>query len=280
MSTVTSPDGTTITYERTGSGPPIVLVDGAMCDRAGGPMRPLAEVLRDSFTVYAYDRRGRGESADTPPYAVEREIEDLRAVIGVAGGEAGVYAVSSGGALAIAAAVVEPGITRIALFEPPYLAEVSDDAPLKAYTKDLDELLAAGRRGDAVARFMTHVGIPDPVIAGMRSGPGWTAMEAIAPTLAYDDTLLGGGRVPRDAAEVTIPALVMSGGASPVALQQAAKAAAQTLPAAEFRILAGQTHYVVPDAVGPVLTECFAASWPGRREIRPSTCSRSARSRV
>ena len=260
MSTVTSADGTTIAYESTGTGPPVVLVDGAMCDRAGGPMRPLAEVLRTTFTVYAYDRRGRGESTDTPPYAVEREIEDLRALIGVAGGEAGVYAVSSGAALAIAAAAVEPGITRIALFEPPYLAEVGDDAPLKTYTKDLDELLAADRRGDAVARFMAHVGIPEPVIHGMRSGPGWPAMEAIAPTLAYDDALLGGGRVPRSAAEVTIPALVMSGGASPAALQQAAKAAAQTLPAAQFRILAGQTHDVAPDAVGPVLAEFFAAS--------------------
>jgi pimeloyl-ACP methyl ester carboxylesterase len=260
MSTVTSSDGTAIAYERTGSGPPIVLVDGAMCDRAGGPMRPLAQILRDSFTVYAYDRRGRGDSSDTPPYAVEREVEDLQALIGVAGGEAGVYAVSSGGALAIAAAAVEPGITRIALFEPPYLAEVGDDAPLKAYTKDLDELLAAGRRGDAVARFMAHVGVPEQVVAGMRSGPGWSAMEAIAPTLAYDDALLGGGRVPREAADVTIPALVMSGGDCPQALQQAAKAAAQALPAAEFRILPGQTHDVAPTAVGPVLVEFFGAA--------------------
>ncbi len=260
MSTVTSADGTTIAYERTGSGPPIVLVDGAMCDRAGGPMRPLAEVLRDSFTVFAYDRRGRGESSDTLPYAVEREVEDLRAMIGVAGGEAGVYAVSSGGALAIAAAAVEPGIARIALFEPPYLAEVGDDAPLKAYTKDLGELLAAGRRGDAVARFMAHVGIPEQVIDGMRSGPGWSAMEAIAPTLAYDDALLADSRVPREAVAVTVPALVMTGGDSPEALQQAAKAAAQALPAAEFRILPGQTHDAAPTAVGPVLVEFFGAA--------------------
>jgi pimeloyl-ACP methyl ester carboxylesterase len=223
-------------------------------------MRPLAQVLQDSCTVYAYDRRGRGESSDTPPYAVEREIEDLRAVIDVAGGEVGVYAVSSGGALAIAAAAVEPGITRTALFEPPYLAEVGDDAPIKAYTRELDQLLTAGRRGDAVARFMAHVGIPEQVVAGMRAGPGWAAMEAIAPTLAYDDALLGGGRVPREAAEVTIPALVLSGGECPEALQQAAKAAAQALPAAEFRILEGQTHNVAPAAVGPVLVEFFGAA--------------------
>jgi pimeloyl-ACP methyl ester carboxylesterase len=256
MSFVTSSDGTTIAYERSGTGPALVLVDGAMCHRAGGPMRPLAEALRDRFTVYAYDRRGRGESSDTQPYAVEREIEDLQAVIAAAGGEAGVYAVSSGGALAIRTAAVEPGMTRMALYEPPFLAEVGDDGPIEAYTRDLDALLAAGRRGDAVARFMAHVGIPDPVVAGMRSGPGWSAMEAIAPTLAYDDALLGGGRVPRDtAARVMIPALVMSGGESPESLQLAAKATAQALPAAEFRILEGQTHDLAPEAAAPVLDE-------------------------
>jgi pimeloyl-ACP methyl ester carboxylesterase len=258
MSTLTSSDGTTIGYERTGAGPPLVLVDGAMCYRGAGPMGPLAAALRDRFTVYTYDRRGRGESGDTLPYAVDREVEDLRAIVERADGEAYVYAISSGGALAIATAAVEPGITRLALYEVPYLAEVGDDAPIEAYTKRLGELLAAGRRGDAVELFMTHVGIPEPVIAGIRSQPGWAAMEAIAPTLAYDDTLLGGGRVPRDtAAAVTIPALVMSGGESPAPLQQAAKATAQALPAAEFRVLDGQTHDVAPEVLAPVLADFF-----------------------
>ena len=258
MSTLTSADGTTIGYDSSGTGPPIILVDGALCDRRG-PMRPVAERLRSRFTVLTYDRRGRGESTDTQPYSVDREIEDLRGIVEVAGAEVGVYAMSSGGALAMATAAVEPRIGRIVLYEPPYLAEVGDDAPLRAYTRELNTLLAAGRRGDAVARFMTHVGVPEPVIAGVRSGPGWPAFETIAPTLAYDDALLNGGRVPHDvAAQVTIPALVLSGGDSPVPLQQAAKAAAQALPAAEFRLLDGQTHDPDPDVLAAVLAEFFA----------------------
>jgi len=258
MPTVISTDGTPIAYERTGSGPALVLVDGAMCHRAGGPMRPLAARLRDSFTVYAYDRRGRGESSDTPPYAVAREIDDLRAVIGAAGGPAYVYGISSGAALALATAATGAGITRLALYEPPFLAEVEDGTRLKEYTERLRELLDAGRRGDAVALFMRHVGLPEPMIAGMRAQPGWTAMEAIAPTLAYDDEILAGSAVPRDLApRITVPVLFLGGGASPRSLQRAAKAAADAFPTAAHRTLDGQTHDVSPDALAPVLIEFF-----------------------
>jgi pimeloyl-ACP methyl ester carboxylesterase len=260
MSALTSTDGTAIGYERSGSGPPVVLVDGAMCHRAGGPMRPLAAALSDSFTVYAYDRRGRGESGDTLPYAVDREIEDLRTLVDRAGGEAYVYAISSGVALAIATVAAGAGIAKLALYEPPYMAEVGDDTPIEAHSARLRELLAAGRQGDAVAAFMMHVGIPAPVVEGMRSQPHWSAMEAIAPTLAYDDHLMTGGRVPRDVASaVTIPTLVMCGGESPAPLQQAAKATAAALPGAELRTLAGQTHDVAPEALAPVLVEYFDA---------------------
>jgi pimeloyl-ACP methyl ester carboxylesterase len=258
MSTIRSADGTTIAYESTGSGPVLVLVDGAMCHRAGGPMRPLAEALRDRFTVYTYDRRGRGESGDTLPYSLTREVEDLQAVIAAAGGDAGVYAISSGGGLALATAVAEPGIQRLAIYEPPYLAEISDDGSAAAYTKELTELLAAGRRGDAVALFMQRVGMPEQMIAGMRSQPSWAAFEAIAPTLAYDDAALTGGRVPRDvAAAVSIPVVMLAGGASPSSLQKAAKAVAAALPTAEFRTLDGQTHDVAPEALAPVLADWF-----------------------
>ena len=255
MPLVTSADGTTIAYERTGDGPALVLVDGAMCHRAAGPMRPLAAQLPDGLTVYTYDRRGRGESLDTAPYAVAREVEDLRAVIEQAGGEAYVYAISSGAALAMATAAAGPWITRLALYEPPFMAEAG-----KEYTERLNELLAAGRRGDAVALFMTHVGVPAQAVAGMRGQPGWAALEAIAPTLAYDDAVLGDGSVPRDlASAIAVPALVLSGGASPPGLQRAAKAAADALPTAEYRTLDGQTHDVAPYALAPVLAEFFGA---------------------
>lgn len=261
MPIATSADGTTIAYECGGDGPALILVDGALCHRGGGPMRPLAEALRDRFAVYTYDRRGRGESGDTPPYAVAREVEDLHAVIAAAGGEAGVYAMSSGGGLALAAAAAGPGIRRMALYEPPYMGEIGDDGPIQAYTKELGELLAAGRRGDAVALFMTRVGIPEPVITGMRTQPSWPTLEAIAPTLAYDDALLTGGRVPRElAGSVSVPVVVLTGGASPPPLQQAAKATAAALPTAELRTLAGQTHDAAPEAVATVLAAFFGGT--------------------
>jgi pimeloyl-ACP methyl ester carboxylesterase len=260
MPSVTSADGTVIAYERTGSGPALVLVDGALCHRAAGPMRPLAALLRERFTVHAYDRRGRGGSSDTAPYAVAREVEDLQALIGEAGGEACVYGISSGAALALAAAAADSSITRMALYEPPFVAEAEDGVRIKEYTERLGALLDAGRDGDAVALFMTHVGVPAQAVAGIRAQPGWAALEAIAPTLAYDDQVLGDGSVPRDlAGAITVPALVLAGADSPQSLQGAAKATADALPAAGHRTLEGQTHDVSPDALAPVLAAFFAA---------------------
>ncbi|MEU8233543.1 alpha/beta fold hydrolase [Actinoplanes sp. NPDC048967] len=248
MTTVTSADGTEIAYDSAGRGPALVLIDGAMCYRAAGPMRPLAALLTSAFTVFTYDRRGRGESGDTQPYATEREVEDLRAIVRAAGGRAALYAMSSGGALALATAAADPGVTGLVLYEPPFLG--GD----KEYTARLGELLEAGRRGDAVELFMTTVGVPAPVIAGMRRGPGWSALEAIAPTLAYDDALLDDGRVPGEL-PVTVPMLVVSGTASPAEMRQAAQATAAAFPAAEHRSLAGQTHDVRPDALAPIMID-------------------------
>jgi len=257
MRTLTSADGTTIAFERSGNGPAVVIVDGAMCYRGSGPVG-LAERLQDRFTVYVYDRRGRGDSTDTAPYAVAREVEDLRAIIAEAGGSAAVYGMSSGAALALAAAGSWAGITRLALYEPPFMAEAGDEAAGAEYTRLLGELLDEGRRGDAVAAFMTRVGVPGQVIDRMRGGPGWPAFEALAPTLAYDDAILNGGWVPRNLT-ITVPALVIAGGASPAGLRQAAKATAEAIPGAELLELAGQTHDVSADALAPVLAEFLAA---------------------
>ena len=260
MPTITSADGTRIAYDHTGDGPAVVLVDGAMCYRDAGPMRPLAAQLRDAFTVYTYDRRGRGESADTQPYAVAREVEDLQALIAQAGGAASVYGISSGAALALVAAAAGVGITKLALYEPPFMAEVEDGTRIKEYSERLREHLDAGRKGDAVALFMTNVGMPAQAVAGMRTQPGWASLEAIAPTLAYDDEVLAGGRVPRSlTSTISVPALVLAGGSSPSGLQQAATATARALPTAEYRTLAGQTHDVAPDALAPVLVDFFSA---------------------
>jgi pimeloyl-ACP methyl ester carboxylesterase len=225
-----------------------------MCYRGMGPMPGLAERLTDHFTVYTYDRRGRGESGDTPPFAVEREIEDLDALVTHAGGSAYGYAISSGAALTLRAAAAGVPWRRLALYEPPFTG------PKQEYTRQLAELLAAGRRGDAVTRFMTLVGIPAEAIAGMRGAPAWPMFEAIAPTLAYDDAALGDGGVPRDeAAMVKVPTILIDGGASPSALRDATAAVAEAIPLARRRTLAGQTHDVSPDALAPVLIEFFSA---------------------
>ena len=258
MPTLTSADGTIIAYDRIGDGPPIVLVDGAMCYRGAGPMDGLSRHLAASFTVFTYDRRGRGQSTDTLPYAVEREVEDLTALIDEAGGQAGVYGMSSGGALALATAAAGAGVSRLALYEPPFLAELDDDGRAESYTTHLNELLDAGDRGGAVALFMARVGLPQQMIDGARSAPEWARFEAIAPTLAYDNQVLAGSRVPRDVAStVTVAALVVSGSASPEGLQHAAKATAAALPHGAHQTLAGQTHEVAPDALAPVLLEFF-----------------------
>ncbi|MGC9665161.1 alpha/beta fold hydrolase [Planosporangium sp. 12N6] len=258
MTKVTSRDGTTIACERVGEGPALVLVDGAMCYRAFGPLPALARVLAPDFTVYTYDRRGRGGSGDTAPYAVDREVEDLEVVIEAAGGSAYVYGISSGAALALTAAASGPAITKLALYEPPYTAEDGDTAQVAAYNRQIIDLLAAGRRGDAVERFMSGVGLPAEAIAGMRQSPAWPVFEGVAPTLAYDFAVLGDGTVPRErAAHVTVPTLVAAGGASPESLRRPAKALADAIPGATHRVLEGQTHEVSPDAIAAVLREFF-----------------------
>ncbi|MBB6730395.1 alpha/beta fold hydrolase [Cohnella zeiphila] len=262
MDFVTSKDGTRIVYDRKGTGEPVILVDGAMCRGTAGPMQPLAALLAERFDVIAYDRRGRGESGDTPPYAVEREIEDIAALIEAAGGSAHVYGMSSGAVLAIRAAAVLGGqIRRLALYEPPTTTRDGDDVARHAaadYARELNALLAEGRRGDAVALFMRKVGVPADAIAGMRHAPMWPGMEVIAPTLAYDDAVMGDGSVPKEAARaIRVPSLVADGGSSPPFLREAADAVASALPFAHRLTLEGQTHDVAADALAPALAAFF-----------------------
>ncbi len=214
MRTVTSHDGTPIAFDQSGQGPALILVDGALCSRNFGPMGPLAAQLAPQFTVYAYDRRGRGESGNTLPFAVEREVEDIAALIAEAGGSAFVYGISSGAALAFEAARQLPtAITKLALYEPPYTVDADRVQGFKAYRARLDELLAAGRRGDGVELMMRLVGAGDEGVAGMRQSPVWPLFEAVAPTLAYDAAELGDSSVPTErAASVTMPTLVLAGG--------------------------------------------------------------------
>jgi pimeloyl-ACP methyl ester carboxylesterase len=255
---VASRDGTRIAYQRSGDGAPLVLVDGALCSRSFGPMVPLAALLETDFTVYRYDRRGRGDSGDSQPYAVAREVEDLEAVIAAAGGSAFVFGMSSGGALALEAAACRLPIERLAVYEPP-LAVEADPAELSEFTDRIAELIAADRRGDAVEFFLASGGVPADALAELRSGPSWPLWESVAPTLVYDNAVLGDGEVPRDrAATVTMPTLVANGGESPDFFRQAAEAVAATVPNGQHLVLDGQSWgQVEPEALAPMLRSFF-----------------------
>jgi pimeloyl-ACP methyl ester carboxylesterase len=256
-STVQSSDGTTIAFDRSGDGPPIILVVGAFNLRSTG--EPLARFLAAHFTAFTYDRRGRGESGDTAPYAIEREVEDLDALIVEAGGSASVFGYSSGALLALKAAARGLAITRLALYEPPFVVLDGRPGPAVDHARLLAELIAADRRADAVEYFQREiVGIPAEIVAQLRNAPFRPALEALAPSLVYDATIVTDRSLPAELASVTVPTLVIDGGNSPAELRTAAHALANGLPDPQHRSLAGQTHDLVPEAVGPVLSEFFA----------------------
>lgn len=254
-----SRDGTPIAYERTGNGPAVILVSGAMS--TGGTVAPLAVPLSERFDVLVYDRRGRGASGDTAPYAVAREVEDLAALIEAAGGEACLCGVSSGGALVLEAAASGLPVRRVAVYETPYADFLDGGAEHNAeYTEKLTAALAEGRRGDAVELFLRLTGMGEEMIQGARQSPMWPGMEAVAPTLAYDNSVMAGGLVPRDRlASITVPLLAVAGGASPEWMREGTRAVAEAAPKGSYRVLEGQTHMVDPTTLGPVLAEFFAA---------------------
>jgi len=266
MDKAISQDGTPIAYDRIGHGPPIVLVVGAFNDRATGA--PLAAALAAQFTAITYDRRGRGDSGAAAAYAVERELEDLGAVIAAAGGAAGVFGFSSGAALALIAAARGLPITRLALYDLPLVA----DGPLgrerrrampggAEHAANLAALIAAGRRGDAVEYFQARVvGIPADVVARMRNAPFRPALEAMAHTVVHDATLIGDGSLPLGlASAVRAPTLAIAGGAAHPFMRETAEAVARAVPDGRAVTLDGATHDLVPEVLAPVLARFFAA---------------------
>jgi pimeloyl-ACP methyl ester carboxylesterase len=259
--TVASRDGTRIAYDRQGDGPAVILVAGALCARLSWSGPEIARLLAPQFTVYNYDRRGRGDSGDTQPYTVAREVEDLDALIAAAGGSASLFGHSSGAALALdAAAALGERVTKLALYDTPYHEDRGAQLAWNAYLGQLAETLAADRGGDAVALFMEYTGLPADQVEGMRHAPFWPTLQALAPTLAYDHIALLGedGGVPTErAAAVRAPALVMYGGASHPVMRDAARALSRAMPHAQIRELDGQTHNVNPEALAPMLEAFF-----------------------
>jgi pimeloyl-ACP methyl ester carboxylesterase len=243
-----------------GQGPALILVAGALSTRTDSSS--LAAHLAPHFSVFAYDRRGRGESGDTIPYAVEREVEDIDALIGEAGGSAFLFGHSSGGALALEAALQLGGekVKKLAIYEVPYNDDHEARRAWRAYIQQLTELLAANRRGDAIALFMQYVGMPAEQIEGMRHSPAWPLLEAIAPTLAYDHAAILGEDVSVPigrAAQVCMPTLVMNGGASYPFMYETARTLSQAIPRAQLRTLEGQDHGPADNVLAPVFEEFF-----------------------
>jgi pimeloyl-ACP methyl ester carboxylesterase len=261
MPTVTSKNGTTIAYDKAGQGLAVILVEGATGSR--GDSAELAKLLAPDFTVYSYDRRGRGESTDTKPYSVQREVEDIEALIESAGEAACLYGISSGGALALeAAAKLNGKVKKLAIYEVPYDSSEPGIKAWREYRITLSELVEADRRGDAVTLFMKFVGVPDEMIEGMRHAPMWHSMEMIAPTLVYDAAVLGEDRtVPTErASNITAHTLVMDGGKSygymPF-MRTTAEALTRAIPSAQHRVIESQAHDIDSKVLAPVLTEFF-----------------------
>ena len=260
---VTSPDGTRIAFDRLGQGPPVVVVSGMFCDRQ--TTRDLAEHLAQQFSVVNYDRRGRGDSGDTAPYAVEREVDDLGALIAASGGSASVYGHSSGAGLALTAAASGLPIIRLVLHEPPYGPDDDESKrDARALAENVRAAIAEDRRADAIRLFLTASGMPPEMIEEMSSDP---KMHAVAPTMPYDFEIMGdisrGGTIPEDLVRaVGIPTLVIAGEASPDFFRDSAARIAELLPNGTLTLLEGQVHGAPGDVVAPVVAEFITNQSP------------------
>ena len=262
--TTTSRDGTTIAFTKRGSGPALIIVDGAFCYRENGPATELATVLAQHFTVFTYDRRGRGESGDTAPYSVEREIDDLRALTKEAGGAPYAVGISSGGALLLQAVASGVGVRKIALYEPPYLGGPNGPRSFEDARNRLQSFVSAGDRAGAVRFFMTDVyGAPRAFAFAMPflMPNAWRRNKLVVHTTPYDLTILGDRSVlDGRSSSISIETLVIGGEKSPKELRDAVVAVARALPKGHSRFLAGQDHNLSSRALAPVLVEYFGTS--------------------
>jgi uncharacterized protein YndB with AHSA1/START domain/pimeloyl-ACP methyl ester carboxylesterase len=252
--TVRSADGTPLVYEKLGSGPPVILVGGAMVTRELAAHTELAAALSAQFTVFNYDRRGRGDSGDTAPYAVEREIEDLRALLEAASGQAAVYAMSSGAILALRAAVYGLPITRLALWEPPFVVDPADRRPPADSQAVVARLIARNKPGAAASYFMTKIfGMPAFVPWLMRLTPYWKRAVGVARSLPYDLAVTGDYAIPEGVAGLGVPTLVLHGDHTQPLLVHGAQGLARTLPGAVLKVLPGVNHQVKTSDLAPVV---------------------------
>jgi pimeloyl-ACP methyl ester carboxylesterase len=259
QSTTVSKDTTPIAYERSGKGPNLILVDGALSFRKSKGVKELVDKLAEDFTVISYDRRGRGESGDNKSYRVEKEIEDIEALIDEAGGSANLFGVSSGAVLALMAAekLGREKILKLAIYEPPFGAgEMMGQKEYDDHKKELKKLVDADKPGDAVVLFFQSLQVPPEQIEAMKKSPDWTNMESVGHTLVYDYEILGDGNIPVDIVKnVQVPTLVVDGEKSFEFMHTNADKLAKTIPNAKRKTLKCQTHEISPGVIAPVLKE-------------------------
>jgi pimeloyl-ACP methyl ester carboxylesterase len=253
--TVTSADGTRITFDQFGAGTPVITAAGAFNTRSATD--PLARALSEHCMVINYDRRGRGDSGDTLPYAVEREIEDLAALIDEVGGSAAVFGYSSGANLALKAAASGLPVSHLVLYEPPFRTAAGDPGLPQDFPQQLSELIAADRRGDAVELYQTKgVRMPPSVVAQIRESPFRPHLEAIAHTLVYDAAIVGDLSLPTELiASIATPALVLYGKGTSPFMRAAAAAVADALPGGRLSELPSEGHGIDPEATAPAVAE-------------------------
>ncbi|SHN11173.1 alpha/beta fold hydrolase [Mucilaginibacter sp. OK098] len=258
MNTVISKDGTKIAYNQNGSGPVIILVDGAFCSKDFGPMTGIVPLLSKNFTVISYDRRARGESGDTKPYAVEREIEDINALINVSGGSASLFGISSGAILCIKAVAYGLNIHKLAILEPPFVGNKDNKRPADA-VQQLNQMIAVGEQGSAVKFYLRKViGLPAIIVFILRLTPNWPKMKAIANSLPYDAAVCGDFNMPKEQVScITIPTIAIDSKQSPTFLRDAVQGVASALTNGKRVSLKGKPHDVPPKILVPALTDFY-----------------------
>ncbi|MBO9728664.1 MAG: alpha/beta hydrolase [Chitinophaga sp.] len=256
MKTTLSKDGTTLAYNVTGNGPALIFITGATCYREFNPVLYDVSVFSTEFTVYNYDRRGRGDSGNTLPYAVEREIEDIEAMIDAAGGQAFLYGHSSGAILALKAALTLGNkVSKLAMYDAAYCPDAASLEEFKALSSDLYQLLQAGKNQEAITGFLEGIGIPQEAFESLY--PDWQIMVDLAPTLAYDTTLASALPPVKEVAGLTTPAQIIVGEKSPESLQAVAQQLREAIPNAVYTVAKGQDHLPAAEVVLSVLTAFF-----------------------
>ncbi len=254
METTQSKDGTILAYDIYGSGPPLIFITGASCSRNFMPVVQDAKAFAKEFTVYNYDRRGRGDSTDTQPYAIEREVEDIAAMIDAAGGKASLYGHSSGAVLALEAALrLGNKVDKVVMYDPPYVHTETEKSKYNSLSQQVHKLLQAGKNGPAMRTFLKGIGMPKFFVYLMPLMPGWRSMKALAPTLAYDIALTRDLPPVDRAAQVTVPIQIVVGEKSPASIHGSAHQLTEAIPGVTFIELAGQDHMVSAKALLPVL---------------------------